>query len=284
MKHLVFVYGTLCQHERNHGLLSESRRVAAQARTKGRLFDTGYGYPVMTQHDAEWTYGELYEVEEETLARLDKLEDFYGEGQLNRYDRPTQEVQTDQGSCQAFVYVAGTLIDDLDREITRGDWRVDQWLKDEKALNYFAYGSCMDTERFQKAKVDHYFNEVLGAGVLADYKLGFTHHLHDGGRADIIEAPGATVEGKVYRIPYEALKYLYKREGVTNGIYRPTFVDVTIDGSRHKQVLTFTVVDKKEDMAPPDHYELEIRRGGQDVFSSTYSRQFNQLIEALRNK
>lgn len=246
----MFVYGTLCKHESNHRILADNKRVASQAWTKGKLFDTGFGYPAMTLLTDEWTYGELYEVGEATLPQLDQLEGFHGDGESNLYDRLSQEVKTDQGHFQALVYVAGKLLSDLHKEINGGDWRVYQQLQQNQEVIYFAYGSCMDTERFKLAGVDHYFQNVLGQGLLENYKLGFTQHSSDGGRADIIEEAGHSVEGKVYRLPYEALKYLYKREGVNIGGYRPTIIDVTINGTRHKNVWTFTVVDKKKDGIP----------------------------------
>jgi gamma-glutamylcyclotransferase (GGCT)/AIG2-like uncharacterized protein YtfP len=282
MKNLVFVYGTLRKNEGNHRLLSYAKLIAAQAWTKGKLIDTGFGYPAMGLNSAKWTYGELYEVDEDTLSRLDQLEGFHGNQQSNLYDRITQRVITDQGHHQAYVYVAGALLPDLEKEIKSGDWKVYRLLQQRKDIAYFAYGSCMDDERFKLAGVDHFFQKVLGKGVLPDYRIGFTRHSHDGGRADIIEAAGHTVEGKVYHIPQAALNYLFRREGVKSECYRPTVIDVTINGVLYTEVLTFTVIDKQEEIAPPMHYEDEIMRGGKDFLSQSYVLQLKIHIETLR--
>jgi gamma-glutamylcyclotransferase (GGCT)/AIG2-like uncharacterized protein YtfP/cation transport regulator ChaC len=284
MKNSVFVYGTLRKNEENHRLLSHAKHIAAQAWTKGKLFDTGFGYPAMSLNSEEWTYGELYEVDEDTLSQLDQLEGFHVNQQSNLYDRITQQVLTDQGPYQAYVYVAGALLSDLEKEINSGDWRVYRILQHRNDIAYFAYGSCMDDERFKLAGVDHYFKNVLGKGVLPDYRIGFTRHSHDGGRADIIEAAGHTVEGKVYHIPRAALHYLFRREGVISRCYRPTVIDIIINGVLYNDVLTFTVVDKREEIAPPIHYENEIKRGGQDFLSQSYAFQLNVLIETLRQQ
>ncbi len=56
---------------------------------------------------------------------------------------------------------------------------------------------------------------------------------------------GGTTEGVLYRIPFSALSYLYKREGVESLTYRPAFVDVEAGGRRYTDCLTFLVLQKK---------------------------------------
>jgi cation transport regulator ChaC len=46
---------------------------------------------------------------------------------------------------------------------------------------------------------------------------------------------------------------LFNREGVQEGWYRPMVVDVTPNGKLIKDVLTFTVMKKESETAPPDH-------------------------------
>jgi cation transport regulator ChaC len=71
--------------------------------------------------------------------------------------------------------------------IESGNWNVYRLLKYNQAINYFAYGSCMDNEHFQKARVSHFFPNVKGHGLLDGYQLRFTRRSHDGGRADVVE-------------------------------------------------------------------------------------------------
>src|SRR5690606_21306414 len=107
------------------------------------------------------------------------------------------------------------------------DWKVYQFMKQSR-LHYFAYGSCMDNARFKESNVDQHFQKVIGRGNLDGYTLTFTMKAIDGGRADIVEGDGM-VEGKVYDIGQEAISYLYRREGVESGYYRPAIITVEID-------------------------------------------------------
>jgi gamma-glutamylaminecyclotransferase len=72
---LLFVYGTLLRGERNHHLLhgatalGEGRSAAAY-----ELLDAG-GYPAMVSGGTTAIVGEVYAVDEPTLAALDRLED-----------------------------------------------------------------------------------------------------------------------------------------------------------------------------------------------------------------
>ncbi|WP_279401690.1 hypothetical protein [Piscibacillus salipiscarius] len=47
-------------------------------------------------------------------------------------------------------------------------------------------------------------------------------------------------------------------------------------------MLTFIVIDKLEEIAPPDHYLNEIVRGGKRHLSETYLKQINSRVERLR--
>jgi gamma-glutamylcyclotransferase (GGCT)/AIG2-like uncharacterized protein YtfP len=72
---LVFVYGTLLRGERNHHLLHDATALGT-ARTEAayELADVG-GYPAMVPGGGVAIAGELYTVDEPTLAALDRLED-----------------------------------------------------------------------------------------------------------------------------------------------------------------------------------------------------------------
>jgi gamma-glutamylcyclotransferase (GGCT)/AIG2-like uncharacterized protein YtfP len=279
-QYFVFVYGTLRKHERNHYLLKEAELVAEQAWTEGRLFDTGYGYPALQESSIDVVYGELYHVTEEQLWRLDELEGYSADGMDNLYNRKKKVISYDRGKSQAYVY---TIADHnqhmLKTTIKSGDWKEYNLLNQDPIL-YFAYGSCMDDARFKKAQVDHYFQKVTGTGILNGYTLRYSANMHDGGRADIVEE-GGIVEGKVYEIPANCVSYLYRREGVGSRLYRPAFVDLTINGHIYKDVLTFIVVNKEAETAPPDHYTEEIIRGGTGYLSESYLEELKEHIKLL---
>jgi gamma-glutamylcyclotransferase (GGCT)/AIG2-like uncharacterized protein YtfP/cation transport regulator ChaC len=274
---LVFVYGTLRQSEPNHAWLDGAELVAEQAYVHGRLWDTGRGYPaaVLCEPDPDRSnriYGELYRIQPEMLRNLDELEDYRGPEGPNEYERVRQLVHTDQQTYTACIYVY-PFPPDQGKLLESGDWKAETRLKMEPML-YFAYGSCMDRDRFRTDGVDHLFQHVLGRGVLPHYELKFARKAADGlGRADIVETrpQGSRVEGKLYSINREALDYLFKREGVAGKAYRPAFVNVEHNGSMLRDVITFTVVHKENREAqPPEEYAEEILRGASGVVSEEY--------------
>jgi gamma-glutamylcyclotransferase (GGCT)/AIG2-like uncharacterized protein YtfP len=278
----VFVYGTLRRGEANHSLLEKATCIAEQCWTSGLLYDTSFGYPAMKPTQSLRVYGELYAVSEYELARLDQLEGYTEGGNQNLYERIHQTVSTDKGQCEAFVYVANRE-ELLKRKINYGDWKEHMLLSSQRtSVFYFAYGSCMDHHRFQEDGYDHYFQNMLGVGVLPNYSLRFTYQsLRDAmGRADIVEE-GGKVEGKVYDIPIQALKeYLYRREGVPNA-YRPTFITVDLNGSK-VEALTFVVTTKNAEIAPPEWYEEEILRGAEGFVSMEYLNKVRRHINSLK--
>lgn len=75
----VFVYGTLKAGERNHHLMKDAKFITLTA-APGHLY-AGISYPAAIPPEVAlevevppWICGEVYEVNEETLRRLDRLE------------------------------------------------------------------------------------------------------------------------------------------------------------------------------------------------------------------
>jgi gamma-glutamylcyclotransferase (GGCT)/AIG2-like uncharacterized protein YtfP len=278
--HYVFVYGTLRKGESNHHLLEKAERVAEQCWTYGEMYDTGHGYPAISQSNNSLIYGELYCVSDEELKHLDVLEDYVEGGTDNLYNRNKQTIHTDTRTMEAFVYIANDY-QLLQTPITSGDWKLYRILNKKDHILYFAYGSCMDDYRFIEHGVDHYFKKVIGRGIVNGYSLRFTKHSSDGGRADMVEDRGV-VEGKLYELPIKAVTdYLYNREGVSHHTYRPTFLTLEVNGRKVSNVLTFVVKEKKEELAPPRHYEDEIVRGATGFLSDEYVQSIVDSIKRL---
>ncbi|WP_226674962.1 gamma-glutamylcyclotransferase [Rossellomorea aquimaris] len=275
----VFVYGTLRRHESNYALLKEPLLIREQAWVEGVLYETNRGYPALREGDGR-VYGELYKINSEILSKVDELEDFLEGREDNLYIRKVKKVATDTGEYEAFVYYSENEAL-FQEEIPSGDWKVHQYLKEkpERTL-YFAYGSCMDDDRFKKAGVDRHFANCLGAGELKGYTMKYLFQVDDGGRGDILE-DGGTMEGVVYEIPQQAVEYLFTREGVTPGWYRAAFIDITIDGTPHKDVLTFIVKAKYEETCPPDHYAREILRGSLPHVSLAYHEKLQKQLTEI---
>lgn len=283
MEQLVFVYGTLRMHEKYHHFLDGATLVAEQAWTRGKLYDTGNGYPALTEDNHHFVYGELYRVCEGTLRELDQLEGYSGQGMDNLYEKKLDAVFTDKGTFEAEIYYVKPTSKLVKTPIELGDWKVYRNLNEAEEIDYFAYGSCMDLERITKAGKAHLFEDVVGAGSLKGYSLRFTVHIHDGGRADMVEE-GGIVEGKVYKLGREAVDYLYIREGVYTGMYRPALVDIDLGGVLAKNALTFLVCDKKKEVAPPKHYINEIYRGGQGILSEEYVNALEEHVARLKEE
>lgn len=112
---LVFVYGSLLRGEYNHRLLAGSKRIAtARTPARFRLVDLG-AYPALLPGGAAAVRGEVYEVDGETLERLDQLE-----GHPTYYRREPVVLDNDQ---IAYVYVFVGNVSGRAREVPSGDWR-----------------------------------------------------------------------------------------------------------------------------------------------------------------
>ena len=117
-QHLVFTYGTLLRGEANHDLLARARFVA-EARTEPcfELFDLG-PFPAMSVRGQTAVVGELYAVDDATLARLDRLE-----GHPSFYQR-TQILLDDGQMVETYLMqrtrMRGRVL------IPSGDWRAHQ--------------------------------------------------------------------------------------------------------------------------------------------------------------
>ncbi|MFS0864400.1 gamma-glutamylcyclotransferase [Fredinandcohnia sp. 179-A 10B2 NHS] len=119
----VFVYGTLRKGEKNHYLLKESVCLSDNCWVFGELHDTGYGYPVLKPSTISKVIGEVYEVNDEILQRLDVLEGYTEGSQSNLYERICQVVYQDGPFTEAFVYVTGSHLQERNHKIESGDWK-----------------------------------------------------------------------------------------------------------------------------------------------------------------
>ncbi len=112
---IIFVYGSLIQGEPNHGLLSRARFVGNATTVKRyTLYDLGT-FPAMVRTGTSAVRGELYEVNDFTLAIVDRLE-----GVPSFYRRIA--VSLDDGSV-ADGYVLGHDLVYGRRVVASGDWR-----------------------------------------------------------------------------------------------------------------------------------------------------------------
>jgi gamma-glutamylaminecyclotransferase len=113
MPHLLFVYGTLKEGFFNHPI-NEGRRVPGTFATVERfgLYLIGARFlpwmVALEQPDqpGEHVQGELYEVDDAALARMDVLERVTDPGWYRRVDllvRPVQDAQAAPTACQVYL-------------------------------------------------------------------------------------------------------------------------------------------------------------------------------------
>lgn len=97
----VFVYGTLMKGQWNHSYLVGQNFIGG-ARLDGYEMYQVRSFPGIIRQSGESVYGELYEVDHQTINNLDKLED---EG--NMYKRVLENVMTirDGRLHKAYAYV-----------------------------------------------------------------------------------------------------------------------------------------------------------------------------------
>jgi gamma-glutamylcyclotransferase (GGCT)/AIG2-like uncharacterized protein YtfP len=115
MSKLLFVYGTLMQGMRNHQYLEKATLVGpAVTKPEYELLSNG-SIPAM-KAGSEQVKGELYEVDDATLAGLDVLE----EVNEKLYDK--QEIVVDGKT--AIAYLGGTIFStDTWEHVPDGDWK-----------------------------------------------------------------------------------------------------------------------------------------------------------------
>lgn len=271
--HLLFIYGDLRIGEKAEVLRKGSTSIDEQVWIRGKLFDWN-GVPYLVEDPEALTYGDLVEINDEKLVELDN--------QLNCSRSTVSVLSSTNDQYEAFIYKEKADTEDKLEEVPFGDWKVYRYLKNE-TLYYFAYGSCMDDNRFKMANVDQYFTSIAGKGVVENYGFRFTRSSEDGGKADIIVSQMEKVEGVVYKVPLEAIDYLYKREGVYSKRYRPTIIKLTLNYGEEVEGLTFVSVEKDKETKPTERYANEILRGAADILSPSYVARIRSHINHLLN-
>ena len=117
----LFVYGTLKKGGGNHHFL-ESSKFIQHYKLKGHaLVDLGHGFPYMIQDKDSSVYGEIYEVSEETLERIDLLE-----GVPYLYRRMLTNYELNGTMEIAGLYYYLSLLQEIDKKekVKNGYWEI----------------------------------------------------------------------------------------------------------------------------------------------------------------
>lgn len=108
---LVFVYGSLKRGEFNHKVLGESKFIG-KTKVRGRIYDLGHYPGAKLSEDGE-IHGEVFDVDNETLNRLDRLE-----GHPHFYER--KECDSPLGVVSVYELKRRMNLEDL---IPSGEWK-----------------------------------------------------------------------------------------------------------------------------------------------------------------
>ena len=115
---LVFVYGTLMKGRWNHNFLLNEKFIGQGSVLNYGLYNVS-SFPGVIRKDGAKVLGELYDVSEKTLEKLDILE---GEGSM--YLRRAVMVETEQSQVEAYIYVWNRKVKDEDFiEFNNLPWR-----------------------------------------------------------------------------------------------------------------------------------------------------------------
>jgi gamma-glutamylcyclotransferase (GGCT)/AIG2-like uncharacterized protein YtfP len=120
MTHKVFVYGTLRNGWGNHALLVKSEFLG-KATLQAKMYTFGF-IPYISLNNAnddDIVHGEVYSIDDYTLARLDQLEG-YREGNVESSFYTRSLVRTSLGD--AYVYHIEYRDNNEAKRIESGDW------------------------------------------------------------------------------------------------------------------------------------------------------------------
>ena len=117
----IFVYGTLMKGEANHDLIMSDAKYEGKYRTENRwgLINIG-AFPALVPHVLE-VEGEVYTIDVETLARIDRLEGYNSETNHGMYIRRWIKVysQDDDSEDEVQTYMWGKITGNLTPKMRR---------------------------------------------------------------------------------------------------------------------------------------------------------------------
>lgn len=124
----VFTYGTLMTGFHNNAVLGDAPKIGnGTTKEKFTLYHLPYGFPGAIDDGLRPVNvrGEVYEVDSNGLARLDRLEGYRPDGDFNLYDRKEITVALDSGEeVKALIYIFARRDDSIEAaRPTNGDWR-----------------------------------------------------------------------------------------------------------------------------------------------------------------
>jgi len=143
-------------------------------------------------------------------------------------------------------------------------------------MEYFAYGSNMNSERMREREVNFSKREHA---TLKGWRLDFNKQASQNpkeGYANIVPCEGVMVEGVLYEISDSDLKKLDRCEGYPNHYCRIK-VKVKLDNGQGRDAITYVAqADKVKSGLKPNRQYLEHLLKGCDVLSENYCKRLKE--------
>lgn len=272
MKTNIFVYGTLRQQFGNHHFLSTARFLGDAITQSKYVMHASSSIPFVSQSLAvSQIVGEVYEVDAQTLANLDRLEGcrVIAEEPLqfdanSWYTREQVSVRwADGGECLT-VWMYFNEHETRHAIIPTGDFKdLARFLNPTDRVWYFAYGSNMNLQRMMDRSA--YFTQRK-RGILHGHRLVFNKisGAYPGhGVANVVAERGYDVVGVLYEVDRPGIEALDGFEGVRGGHYIRTEMMVQLnDGTAVNAYVYVAHPDMVEDgLTPHEDYFYHLEQG-----------------------
>ncbi len=291
MKTFIFVYGTLRQNYHNHAYL-DTANFLGEAKTQDKFvmhFNGSIPFVSESQSISQ-IVGEVYEVDESTLARLDELEGCYPISNnpirfdsKSWYTRKQVAIQFSDWDKVISVWMYFNEKEIHHPIISSGDYiGHDQLPSVKDRVWYFAYGSNMDVDRmltrkapFTRIKKGRVHGQRL---VFNKIPLGSPGY----GYANIMPEHGFEVNGVLYEVNEAGLLKLDDCEGVSSNHYFRSQIAVLLDdGTSVEAIVYLAHPDKIKDGLLPTKTYMDHLYNGLDILGDKGKAYLDQaLIEA----
>ena len=272
MKTNIFVYGTLRQQFGNHHFLSTARFLGDAITQSKYVMHASSSIPFVSQSLAvSQIVGEVYEVDAQTLANLDRLEGcrVMAEEPLqfdanSWYTREQVSVRwADGGECLT-VWMYFNEHETRHAIIPTGDFKdLARFHNPTDRVWYFAYGSNMNLQRMMDRSA--YFTQRK-RGILHGHRLVFNKisgKYPGHGVANVVAERGYDVVGILYEVDRPGIEALDGFEGVRGGHYIRTEMMVQLnDGTAVNAYVYVAHPDMVEDgLTPHEDYFNHLEQG-----------------------
>jgi len=108
--------------------------------------------------------------------------------------------------------------------------------------------------------------------ILPDYEMVFNKHSNDGGKANIMYAPGDLVEGILYSVNEKDLLILDKYEGVAAKQYKRYDIEVRSQNKNSIAAVAYKALNTGKVLAPTEEYLNYILEGKEFLSPEYYTK------------